>query len=149
MSTTNYKQKGVTYDIRDRFLFKGESCFPLSPTPKTKSGNNVVNNKDQLKIINDVLGLQSKYDTAFITDDLALNYQKTVNNSKDKTDFQNLFQKSSPKLVELLKSMLEFNPYFRSSAAELLKNSIFDTIRVPKFEKPSSLQLDLNIDSPN
>ena len=30
--------------------------------------------------------------------------------------------------------MLQFNPYFRPTASELLKNPIFDKIRIPKSE---------------
>lgn len=33
--------------------------------------------------------------------------------------------------------MLAFNPDIRSSAADLLKNDIFDQIRVPELEVPS------------
>jgi hypothetical protein len=31
--------------------------------------------------------------------------------------------------------MLEFNPYFRVTAAECLKNKIFDEIRIPHLEE--------------
>ncbi len=34
--------------------------------------------------------------------------------------------------------MLEYNPYFRPSAENLLKNKIFDKIRIPKIEKPAN-----------
>jgi hypothetical protein len=33
--------------------------------------------------------------------------------------------------------MLEFNPNFRPSAAECLKNKLFDQIRVPQLENPA------------
>jgi hypothetical protein len=33
--------------------------------------------------------------------------------------------------------MLEYNPYFRPSAEHLLKNKIFDKIRILDIEKPA------------
>jgi hypothetical protein len=33
--------------------------------------------------------------------------------------------------------MLEFNPIFRVSADILLRNKIFDSIRIPNLEKPA------------
>jgi hypothetical protein len=33
--------------------------------------------------------------------------------------------------------MLEYNPYFRPSAEILLKNKIFDSIRIPVLELPA------------
>lgn len=51
-------------------------------------------------------------------------------------------------LVELLELMLEFNPVFRPSAADLLKLQIFDKVRVPKMEewitKAPRISLDYN-----
>lgn len=40
-----------------------------------------------------------------------------------------------PALKDILESMLQFNPYFRPSAKELLKHSYFDDIRSAEFEK--------------
>ena len=37
--------------------------------------------------------------------------------------------------------MLEFNPYFRPSAEELLRNPIFDHIRQPNLERMASEKL--------
>lgn len=51
-----------------------------------------------------------------------------------------------PELLKLLKSMLEFNPYFRPSAAELLASPYFDEIRYTGNELPASFKLLLDID---
>ena len=42
------------------------------------------------------------------------------------------FSKSDPRLVKILKEMLEFNPYFRPSAKQLLKSKLFDHLRKPE-----------------
>jgi hypothetical protein len=34
--------------------------------------------------------------------------------------------------------MLEFNPFFRKESGDLLKNNVFDKIRIPKKEKFAS-----------
>ena len=40
-------------------------------------------------------------------------------------------------LVELLKSMIEFNPYMRALPSECIKSPYFDPIRVPQLEMPA------------
>jgi len=40
-----------------------------------------------------------------------------------------LFPEVSPDLIDILEKMLEFNPYFRPTAKELLKHKVFDGIR--------------------
>ena len=47
-----------------------------------------------------------------------------------------MFCKANPELIDLLKGMLEFNPYFRLTAEDALKSKVFDKIRQPYFEKP-------------
>lgn len=42
--------------------------------------------------------------------------------------------------------MLEFNPYFRPTAAQCLKSPIFDKIRAPNLETKCPNQLHLEID---
>ena len=43
--------------------------------------------------------------------------------------------------------MLELNPYFRPSARQLIKNPIFDSIRVTQNEKTSPHTVKLSVDS--
>ncbi len=45
--------------------------------------------------------------------------------------------------------MLEFNPYFRRSAAELLKSPVFDDIRDPSMEQAAPRKLELRADKSN
>ena len=42
--------------------------------------------------------------------------------------------------------MLQFNPYFRPSAKELLENKIFDNYRREDLEEASPFKLSLDID---
>lgn len=43
--------------------------------------------------------------------------------------------------------MLEFNPYFRPSAEIILKNKIFDKIRVPALENLAKSKIFIKCDS--
>ena len=42
--------------------------------------------------------------------------------------------------------MLEFNPYFRLSAAECLRHKMFDYIRNPQLEQGSPIVLNFDFD---
>lgn len=42
--------------------------------------------------------------------------------------------------------MLNFNPYFRPSAKDLLKNEIFDKVRHKLLEAPMEFKISLQID---
>ena len=46
----------------------------------------------------------------------------------------------------MLSGTTEFNPYFRFSARELIKNKYFEDIRITKIEKPSSSKVMLEVD---
>ena len=54
--------------------------------------------------------------------------------SKTEKSFTESLLDSHDGLVEILESMTEFNPYFRPTAKELLKNRIFDEIRMESIE---------------
>lgn len=56
---------------------------------------------------------------------------------------------ADPNLIKLLKGMLEFNPYFRLTAKQALRNKIFDKIREPHFEKPSPVKIKQDIHNPD
>lgn len=38
-------------------------------------------------------------------------------------------------MIQLVRDMLEYNPFFRPTAKECLQNPIFDEIRVPALER--------------
>ena len=65
----------------------------------------------------------------------------------DKLDFYKLFSHLNVRLVNILVALLKLNPYFRPSAKECLKDSLFDTfIRDPEFENTGSKKILLDYD---
>ena len=55
-----------------------------------------------------------------------LKYAKGVQELCDsKKKWTEYFPKTSPELLNILSSMLNFNPYFRPTAKDLLRNPIF------------------------
>jgi len=53
---------------------------------------------------------------------------------------------ASDDMKQVLASMLEFNPFFRSSAREALKSKLFDSIRIHANERPANTKLKLEVD---
>lgn len=146
--TEQYKANGV--NPQDRFLFTGTSCFPLSPCEKMKSsGNqkrNIVSKNDQLKMILEILGDQNSEDTSFVSDQSALDYIHTLRPDTCKIEFKKEFPFTTPEILDILQSMLEFNPKFRGSASQLLKSKVFDKIRKPEMEVAAPFQIKLAVD---
>lgn len=56
-------------------------------------------------------------------------------------------QEADPAMADLLESMLEFNPYLRKTASELLAHPYFDDIRQPETEGPAMHKVILEVDS--
>jgi len=56
-------------------------------------------------------------------------------------NFKRQFRHIDSRLVNLLDGLLQVNPYFRPSAAECLKNTIFDSIRCKEMEKSAKNKL--------
>mmetsp|Transcript_3717 Transcript_3717/g.5608 ORF Transcript_3717/g.5608 Transcript_3717/m.5608 type:complete len:104 (-) Transcript_3717:16-327(-) len=63
-----------------------------------------------------------------------------------KIKFDLEFSRISRPLAYVVQSMLEFNPGFRESAKELLRNPIFDKVRNAAKEAPASSCVNLEID---
>lgn len=54
---------------KDTILFPGESCFPISPAPKTRDDEeDVIGKRDQMRLIMDFVGQASEDDLLFLTD---------------------------------------------------------------------------------
>lgn len=47
------------------------------------------------------------------------------------------FPQTSQGLIDVLEQMLEFNPFFRPSANEILQDKLFDEIRQASNEQPA------------
>ena len=64
----------------------------------------------------------------------------------EKDYFKKRFFHTSPELIHILESMLQFNPVLRPTAKELLKNPIFDKMRVSENELSSPHKIVIDID---
>lgn len=129
-------------DPQDRFMFKGTSCYPISP-----EGRKAINQHDQLVKIMERLEIDPSRDFSFIQAPSGKGYQvESAKLVKPKTLIKDLFPKCNPELVQLLEDMLQYNPYFRPTAKQLLKNKIFDPIRVSANENRGPHKFVLNID---
>ena len=78
-------------------------------------------------------------------------FQSLVQQEQDQDMAQNkhlksYFKNSDANLVKLLFDLLEFNPHNRVSAAEALKNPVFNKIRNPNLEKPAKTMIQLEFD---
>jgi serine/threonine protein kinase len=70
-------------------------------------------------------------DLSFLTSADSLDYVKKIKyNSKKSKGISQLFPNSDPDLVEMVRQMLEFNPFFRPSAKQLIQSKLFDNIRI-------------------
>lgn len=54
---------------------------------------------------------------------------------------ESLFPGLDKEFLDLLKGMLEFNPYYRITAARAVKSKIFDKIRVPSCEQNCPIKI--------
>ena len=66
----------------------------------------------------------------FISPDVRDLLNKDIKTHKvEPLDFKSEFSHVNEKLVEILESLIQINPFFRPTAFELLKNNIFDQFR--------------------
>ncbi len=81
-------------------------------------------------------------DFGFIHSKSAISYLQNFGSSESlKVNFKKQFRHIDARLIALLEGLLQVNPYFRPSAAECLKNTIFDSIRCKEMEKSSKHKL--------
>lgn len=84
---------------------------------------------------------------SFLNDEEQVEYIKDiVSNIPKFEDFSDKFLKTDPALQNILKQMLEFNPYFRPSAKQLLQNPIFDDLRQKNNENAAPFKIKLFFD---
>lgn len=109
-------------NVKNRQVFRGNSCYPISPMETSGCDKQDVSTDDHIfKIIEKMDDFDSTVDLSFITSVDALYYVKKIRqNSKPKVSISNSFPNSNPQLVEMVRQMLEFNPYFRPSAQQLI-----------------------------
>mmetsp|Transcript_32631 Transcript_32631/g.49890 ORF Transcript_32631/g.49890 Transcript_32631/m.49890 type:complete len:177 (+) Transcript_32631:754-1284(+) len=133
---------------KQRILFKGDSCYPLSPAPKevAHSKSKDVSSKDMLKMILGTMGDQGSSSLSFITERSNKEYTRSMMSKVPKLKFKKELDANSSELIHVLESMLEFNPYFRPSANSLIKNSLFDSVRDLDWETLAEEKIHLDID---
>ena len=95
-----------------------------------------------MKLILKHIGPVSSFDLSFMTDDPAIEYIESLNNTVKAPKIS-----ASNDLEKLKYQMLQFNPYFRCSAAEVIKHKNFDKIRLYSKEKSATEKIFLEIDS--
>jgi mitogen-activated protein kinase 1/3 len=120
-----------------RVMLPGSSCFPLSPNEAGRGEANYqpIAKQDQIKLMVRMLGKKTDEDLSFITEESVLSHVKMLDKGGPGVDLEEVFPTVSKPVIALLEKMIEFNPYFRHSAAELLKAKVFDKIRKPSLEK--------------
>lgn len=89
------------------------------------------------------LGFPDNQDVSFVSAQDARAYlsQKFSSLKTKRCKLEAAFPDVNQDLVALLKSLLEFNPHYRATAAEALKHRVFDQIRVEQFELPSQKKI--------
>ena len=67
----------------ERFLFQGDSCFPLSPYKKeaATNGKKIISHNDLMKVILRNIGPQDDKDLSFITNENVRTYIKDLESS--------------------------------------------------------------------
>jgi mitogen-activated protein kinase 1/3 len=116
-------------------LFPGKSCFPLSPDVGVTSmrGGYPSSEHDQINMIFDVLGTPTEEDISFLSEPKALSYIRAFPH-KDPKSLEILFRGATPDEVDLLRSLLVFNPHRRITIGEVLEHSYFSAVRQPARE---------------
>lgn len=93
-----------------------------------------------------MIGTPTSKDSSFILDSNALQYLHKFKPRKAK-DLHAHFPKVHPEGVKLLKSLLQFNPYFRPTAEQALQSPYFDEVRSHNRIKKAKTQVNLEIEN--
>lgn len=130
-------------------LFPGETCRLLSPTfadndDGLKEYSEKDNKNDQLGKIFQVIGTPKEGDDlSYIKHEKAIQYLKCFKPCP-RMDLGNMYPAADKRAIQLLYSMLEFNPNNRISAEDALKDEYFDEIRLEEQEEFEPIDIDLS-----
>jgi mitogen-activated protein kinase 1/3 len=143
------KENASTFVSRQP-LFPGKYCFPLSPPDRSKKvkvneGGFPVDKSDQLNVIFEVIGTPGEEDTAFVKDENAILYLKSLK-KRSKKNLKTKFVGSSDEALDLLSQMLEFNPFKRISVENALEHIFFEDIRSKDKEQEANFRLEFDFD---
>jgi len=123
-------QEGNVPSYVDRnALFPGGSCYPLSGEGAGKGADEQL---DQLSVIFNIIGTPDQEDVQSIGK--ASDYVKSLEKKKGR-DFRTMFPAADPNALDLLKSMLQFNPKKRCTAEEALEHAFLRGVRQKEMEK--------------
>ena len=135
--TTNFNSKS-------RVLFRGDSCRPLSPYKgQNDCEKSSLSKNDQIVITLNNLAKLTPSDLMFTKKKDAVDYLLSLSSDNMTQIYTQKIQGANEQLIDLLKSLIQLNPYFRKSAGECLKNQVFDEIRQPQNEcsAPSKIKI--------
>ena len=119
---------------RDRYIFDGDACYPISPCQKDPE--NISDGDQLIKILKRYPNLSSE-DSSHLSTPECISYLEQLRACKKGESIRELFSYANSDLLDILEQMLEFNPYFRPTTKQLLKNKIFDSIRIKSNEECS------------
>ena len=100
----------------------------------------VLDEKDQLAIIINILGSPKEEDLEFIQKYSAKNYVRKFK-GKNSKDLSIVYKPAGDDALDLLQKMLTFNPKNRKSAKELLKHPLFSKMGLISLENHQKNQL--------
>jgi mitogen-activated protein kinase 1/3 len=103
-------------------LFPGKSCFPLSADRPTSYADQL----DQLNVIFDVIGTPSDDDISSIGN--VRDYLSKLE-VKESRSLDSLYEDADPRALNLLESMLKFNPKKRCTVTEALAHPFLNEVR--------------------
>jgi serine/threonine protein kinase len=133
--------KAQPLSSKNRVLFQGDSCFPLSPNTDYQ-----IDSKDQLRCVLKCLGNPTE-SLGTWSDENEVVIKKYLQSILKTRPLDSYFTKEvKSEFMEILRQMLTFNPHKRPTAAQLLQNPMFDSIRNPSNEKPASHKITMDID---
>ena len=129
-----YELESATKNKKRNFLFKGDSCYPLSQVRK-----DLVSSNDQFIKILEKIGTDQ--DVSQYNKEGQGYFKKVTSNMQP---FGTGIKVNDPEFSGLIKEALKFTS--RQSAAELLRNPMFDKIRVNALEISECEPIYLEID---
>ena len=132
-------------NINDRKpLFPGSSCFPLSPDNNNKSSSPYTSS-DQLNIIFDVIGTPHEDQLSFLTDLKAQSYVKSFH-PRPPLDLKARYPAARDEALDLLSSLLNFNPFFRPTVQDCLDHPYLKCVKSAQLEQMAEKEINLEID---
>jgi len=99
----------------------------------------------QMNLIFGVLGTPSKSDMAFISNDKALEYIKSLE-KREKIPFSQIYPDANPLAIDLMEKMLAFNPHKRISVDEALRHPYLAGLHNPRKELDCKVPFDFDFE---